>query len=361
MDFALIDNLMKEGDIDGAINTARDYVSKGIPTARALVNLLELFTKNAKNATVNLQENKIKVMLTCHWTDSKTICKLWHKMSEDGNGVWGDLQIVDSLPADFQVIVNSPLEMQFLPDDRVILFRMEPKMEENGGIWKAWADPDPDRTRFLFSGYHKNQLNNLEWHLRATFGELMNSSPEKTATDSRISTVLSSKFTDPGHKLRVQFAKFIERRFQEDARGDDAGAAGIDVFGSNVFSWKKYMGSLPSHEKDAALLPYKYTFNAENHSIDNYCTEKIVDGILSECLTFYWGCPNLETHIDPRAFVRLELVDFEKDYQLILRAVKEDWWSDRIQIIREEKRRILTQLQFFPRVAAIIESARARV
>ena len=77
----------------------------------------------------------------------------------------------------------------------------------------------------------------------------------------------------------------------------------IHVYGSNKFLWNQYNGSLPYHKKDEALLPYKYTFNVENNSIKNYCTEKLIDGILSETLVFYSGCYNIREYIDKRAFV----------------------------------------------------------
>jgi hypothetical protein len=34
----------------------------------------------------------------------------------------------------------------------------------------------------------------------------------------------------------------------------------------------------------------------------------------------------------------------------VKKAIEEDWWSQRLPYIREAKRRILTELQFFPRL-----------
>ena len=118
------------------------------------------------------------------------------------------------------------------------------------------------------------------------------------------------------------------------------------------------MGPLPPHDKNGGLLQYKYTFNAENHSIRNYYTEKLIDGILAECLVFYWGCPNVKDYIDERAYVQLELVDFEKDYQTVQKAINEDWHSQRLPYIREAKKKILDELQFFPRLEKILNNLR---
>ena len=111
-----------------------------------------------------------------------------------------------------------------------------------------------------------------------------------------------------------------------------------------------------TNKKDDSLLPYKYSFNCENHSIKNYCTEKLIDGILSETLTFYSGCYNVKDYIDEKAFVYLELSNFEKDYQTIKTAIEEDWWSQRLPFIKEAKKKILNDLQFFPRLHKIINS-----
>ena len=67
--------------------------------------------------------------------------------------------------------------------------------------------------------------------------------------------------------------------------------------------WNNYKGSLPYHQKDQSILPYKYSFNVENFEIKNYYTEKLIDGILGETLVFYHGCPNIKDLIDERAYV----------------------------------------------------------
>jgi hypothetical protein len=39
---------------------------------------------------------------------------------------------------------------------------------------------------------------------------------------------------------------------------------------------------------------------------------------------------------------------------MIKQAIEEDWWSQRIEIIRKEKRKILDELAFFPTIDKII-------
>jgi hypothetical protein len=155
--------------------------------------------------------------------------------------------------------------------------------------------------------------------------------------------VLSDKYQDPGHIKRIDFIRFLETKGME-----------VHVYGGNKFEWKNYKGTLPFQCKDDAMFPYKYVFNAENHEIRNYYTEKLIDGILAECLVFYWGCPNIRDFIDPEAYVKLELDDFEKDFQTIRRAINENWWEKRLPIIQKEKERILNYYQFFPRLERIL-------
>ena len=92
----------------------------------------------------------------------------------------------------------------------------------------------------------------------------------------------------------------------------------------------------------------------ENNYQPNFITEKLWEPILCETLVFYYGCPNVTDYIDSRAFVQLDITDFEKSYQIIKQALNEDWWSQRIDIIRQEKHRILNELSFFPTIEKII-------
>jgi hypothetical protein len=94
----------------------------------------------------------------------------------------------------------------------------------------------------------------------------------------------------------------------------------------------------------------------ENNYEKDFITEKLWEPILCEALVFYYGCPNVSEYIDPAAFVQLDITNFEKSYEIIKRAIEEDWWSQRIDIIRREKNRILNELGFFPRISKIINN-----
>ncbi len=93
----------------------------------------------------------------------------------------------------------------------------------------------------------------------------------------------------------------------------------------------------------------------ENNYEVNYVTEKLWEPILCECLCFYYGCPNVADYVDSRAYVQLDMNDFDKSYEIMAQAVREDWWSQRIEHIKKEKHRILNEMQFCPRIEKIIQ------
>ena len=265
-----------------------------------------------------------------------------------GNYTWNNIKIVLDDPEYF-VVINAPPSHITLTDDekkKTIVFRMEPYMDtKNSFYWGEWGRLDESKF-FRVCSHDKNILNynNNEWHINKTYTELKNMRVEKDEKlDNIISTVLSSKYTDIGHIKRIDFVKFLEKKGIQ-----------IDVFGSDKFSYKSYKGVLPCHEKDNAMFPYKYVFNAENNSIKNYYTEKLIDGILAECLVFYSGCFNIRDFIDERAYIYLELLNFEEDYKKIKKAIEDNEWEKRIDIIRSQKEKILEYLQFFPRLERII-------
>jgi hypothetical protein len=131
----------------------------------------------------------------------------------------------------------------------------------------------------------------------------------------------------------------------------------INVFGrENYHQFKSYIGPLKDDDKMNGLLPYKYHFAAENNSEYGYATEKIWEPILCESLCFYWGCPNLHEYIDPQSYVELPLDNFEESLKIVKQAIDEDWWSQRIDVIRREKHKILNELGFFPTLNKLITS-----
>ena len=337
----MIDNLLAENKYNEVLNFCLEN------NASSYAKLIEMALQHrgifSGVTPATTSESKIRVLMLCNWCSSQQLIDTWNNMSENGNYSWKNIQIVASEPCDYYCIINKPPDDATYDPDKTIVFRMEPYMEKDVTQWGAFAKPDP--AHFKFVGFHDTQYNNNEWHLSKTYQQLCNESVEKNAELSHVlSTVLSDKYKDPGHIKRVDFVKFIEKKMD------------VHVYGSDKFLWKNYKGELPHHAKDDGLFPYKYSFNVENHSIKNYYTEKLIDGILAETLVFYSGCFNVRDYIDERAFVYLELSNFEHDYQVVKKAIEEDWHTKRLPYIQEAKKKILTELQFFPRLEKIINT-----
>ena len=350
----MIDNLLAENNYHEAINLCKENGADSLVRLMTLALEHKLLQYTPEEKKKDKEEEKkeddqlIRVLLMCSWCSSQQLIETWNTMSEDGNYRWKNIKIVAEEPCDYYCIINKPPPNNTVKYDpqKTFLFRMEPYMEKDERQWGEFAKPDA--SKFKFVGYHDTQYNNNEWHLSKTYMELNNDEEkiEKNPELSNVlSTILSDKYKDPGHIKRVDFIKFIEKKID------------VHVFGSDKFLWKNYKGSLPYHAKDDSLLPYKYSFNVENHSIKNYYTEKLIDGILAETLVFYSGCFNVRDYIDEKAFVYLELSNFEHDYQVVRKAIEEDWYTQRLPYIKEAKKKLLNELQFFPRLHKLINTS----
>jgi hypothetical protein len=291
----------------------------------------------------------IKLKMLCNWCSSEQLCKEWSTMSYEGCIQYeGCLQLTsseDQGEIDYYVIINSPPAGAHYIPEKTIVFQMEPWIEDpskNWGVktWGDWATPDPQKFFKVFT--HKTHLNNVQWQIDYPFYN----KPVVELKQDKVAAICSQKNFDKGHLLRNNFIKYIDFSGTLDM---------VDVFGrENYHQFKSYKGPVPADNKYNVYAFYKYVLAVENNSEHNYATEKLWEAILCESLCFYWGCPNLEDHIDARAFVRLPLEDPVAALQIIQQAIAEDWWTERIAVIKQMKERLLNELGFFPRMAALL-------
>jgi len=294
--------------------------------------------------------NKIRVKMLCNWCTSTQLCNEWNHMSK-GNFTWNNIQITDSNEnIDYFVIINKPLnDNEFFIPEKTIIFQMEPwcsDPKQNWGVktWGKWAKPDTNK--FLQVRTHDKYVNNAFWQLKTTYNEFKKEQIIKNK-GNLISTICSSKYFDPGHIKRIDFLKYIEQKNNPNVQ--------IQIYNyDNVHNFKNYQGPHPHGNKDVGIKPYKYYFMAENNEEYNFITEKIWEPLLTESLCFYWGCPNITEHINPEAFILLDLNDFEKSFNLMRDAIENNLWEKRLPIIRKEKERVLEYFAFFPTLERII-------
>lgn len=291
---------------------------------------------------------KFRVKLICNWDTSESVCKEWSDMCEN-DFTWKNIEITwKNINIDYYVIINKPLYNDYYDPSKTIIFQMEPWVNDEKCNWgvKTWGEWSvPDETKFLsVYGRKNNTYNNAFWQLGLKLPQLLDFKFEKI---NKISSICSSKYFDPGHILRIDLLKYIEEK--NDLI--------IDIYNKdNSLKWRNYKFPVTPHkDKYKGIVNYKYYFMIENNFEENFITEKIWEPILCETLVFYYGCPNVSKYINPLAYVELDITDFEKCYQTIKQAIEEDWWSQRIDIIRQEKEKILNELAFFPRIQKIIE------
>ena len=288
----------------------------------------------------------LRVKMIGNWCSSKQLCSEWSNMCEDFKSKWKNIEITcEDTNIDYYVIINFPFNMneQYDPK-RTIVFQMEPWIDDknkNWGVktWGEWANPDPNKFFKVFT--HKTHLNNVQWQVKWPF--YTTPIPVVKSKLNKIASICSHKNFDTGHILRNDFIKFVSDKNI------------LDVWGrQNYHSFTNYKGTIPDDNKFNVYISYKYCFTAENNSELNYATEKIWECILCECLCFYWGCPNLEEYIDPMSFVRLPLDDPVKSLEIIKQAIDEDWWSQRIDVIKKTKERLLNEIGFFPSLQKLL-------
>lgn len=298
------------------------------------------------------RDKEISVKIVGNWANPKFLMNYHSRMLKNQKR-WNNLVLTDKPTADYYAIMNYCNKAEYDPSLSIV-FQMEPmrlNKPGNYGIksWGQWANPN--RSQFLQVRDHAFSPNNSEWHLAKTYNQLLNEVIQKSDEGlTAVSAVTSDKKLDDGHILRINFLKYIEQKHQNTEK-----PFSLDIWGKcSSIGFKNYLGELPDHNKVNGLYPYKYTIAVENNSEHNYFTEKINDAILSECLCFYWGCPNLEEYFED-AFIRLELNDFEHDYQIMVNAIQNHEWEKRLGAIRTAKSKILNNLQIMPTLDKIIQ------
>ena len=309
-----------------------------------------IYIKNNILNNFNNSNHKIFIKMLCNWCSSKQLCDDWNRMSK-GNYTWNNIQMTSTNNKDlidYFVIINKTDE--FYDPSRTIIFQMEPWCYDPNATWgvKTWGEwSEPDENKFLHVRTHKKYYNNCFWQLSTTYTQFKNNSVDLTKKFNWISSICSSKYFDIGHIKRIDFIKFIESKNDPIVK--------IDIYNSDNFhNFIGYKGPHPINNKDIGIIPYKYYFMCENNDEKNFITEKIWEPLLTETLCFYWGCSNISDHINPLAFVYLDMNDFQKSFDIIKHAISNDLWSQRINYIREEKQKVLDYFNFFPTLENIL-------
>lgn len=275
-------------------------------------------------------------MLGHFWENSEKLHREFSKMVDDSN-----ISFTTEDP-DYYIIINKPKEGDVYDPTKTLVFTMEPlaKDSEHGThTWGEWGNPDPEK--FLYV-HGKNNLNLVQWRMTTPLSEI----PllYSKGKHNRVASILSWKNYFIGHQHRNHFAKLLDEEGLLDSYGKD-----------NFHKLKNFKGLVPNDDSAQVIAKYQYYFMIENNDENNYATEKIWEPILCETLCFYWGCPNLEEYIPEKAFVRLDMNNYEKSLQTVKTAISENWWEQRLPFIREAKQKIIRDYNFGTTISNILK------
>lgn len=183
----------------------------------------------------------------------------------------------------------------------------------------------------------------LTWFVGATFEQdgtnrfpmnyedIRRANPEKTKL---ISVISSNKAFSRGHVDRLRFMEKLKERY-----GDK-----IDIYGR---------GNRGFADKWEVLAPYKYHIVIENSTGDYYWTEKLADCYLAGTFPIYHGCTNISDFFPDRAFVPVDIRNFDRTAEIIDATIAADLYTERQQELAVSKQLVLDKYNMFNFIAKI--------
>lgn len=247
--------------------------------------------------------------------------------TKDHDYTWKDIQLTCNEDYDYAVVIDAVFTQNYFDPSKTILFRMEPKLlRELFNNYQQQVKPET-----FLKVYDFNIL--WTWVGFSDYNQFFTESFEKSKI---LSSIISTNQATPGHTDRLRFLFYLDKLAYFHHYGDERGRSGY-FNGLN-----SYRGKIAT--KKEGLIPYKYHFNAENSYEYNYFSEKFIDALLCECLAFYAGCLNLEDYIDKDAFIRVDLKNPEQSLEIVRLSIEHNEWEKRIDLIRQEKKKVLEEL-----------------
>ena len=192
-----------------------------------------------------------------------------------------------------------------------------------------WELPHPRR---IYSQPAMRWYYGKEGSRPRTWREMVAANPVKTR---QLATVAASK----QHKTRVH------QRRDEFIRTLQGVYPGLDIFGRGI---------RPITDKAEAIDTYYHHLAIENHVARHHWTEKLADCFLGLALPFYAGCPNAADYFPEESFVPIDIYRAEDAVASIRKIFHDKEYDRRLPALREARRRLLEEYNFFAVISAII-------
>lgn len=180
---------------------------------------------------------------------------------------------------------------------------------------------------------YDKQLNGFNPNKYLSANDLLNM--DFSAKTKLISVITSNKTLSKGHRKRLDFVMYLQ-----SILGDK-----LEIFGS---------GFNEIADKMDALKDFKYTVVIENSQHPHYWTEKLADAFLCECYPIYFGCSNIHDYFEADSLSLINIYDKISSGKLIEDVLDKNFYANKISSIKEGKRRILTDYNFFWKLKSLL-------
>jgi hypothetical protein len=278
----------------------------------------------------------VNIKLHTNWCSDVEFREHFNRSTIGGDYIWKDMYLTLDENYDYLCVFNYPAN-HIQDTSNVILFECEPPESVHTKCHNDFISG-----RKFFKVYDTKSYHNMDkWYISLNYRQLCD--PSLFIKTKVMSGIVSGLNGLEGHKDRLKFVNLLD------------GIDGYNHFGRNGPPIKSYKGAL--NNKEDGMRRYKYHFNGENSYSDGYFTEKLIDAILCECLCFYSGCPNVGKYIDERCFIRLNLKNQEESLAIVKTAIENNEWEKRIDYIRQEKNKLMTEMNPLNIIWKIVNNA----
>ena len=259
---------------------------------------------------------------------------------------WGDISFTtDAVEAcDYLICLQRPSRSinVSIPPGNAWIIMQEPPVKWFEFYKRSYRYFDKVYTYFPYrrDNYEGTLQPVLPWHIHKSYDELSAITRDKLGRkEDTLTWVTSNKSNWPGQKQRMVLVELLKSNLEAFA-----------LYGQGF----EYV-----EDKFDVLFPSRYVMAIENFSTKDYWTEKFMDAILSWCLPFYWGAPNLEEYFPAESFIRVDISNPKESEARIKSAMEKNEWEKRLPAIAEARDLILNKYQFFPYITEMIRKSAA--
>ena len=238
-----------------------------------------------------------------------------------GNMLWDNIEFTngDNL-IDYYIIINEPSDNNYFLPSKTIVFYTKPNYKYNNeNSWFSKLVNKNDGKDFLQVRNYEQFLAPFIWNIDKSYFELKN--------------------------------KSIEKKYNKILIDNDINDSIISSLLSNGLSLETNTGL--DNQSD-----YKFSIIIDNdeEKVSNNISQKLLNSIVCESLTFYSTKKNISGHINPESFILIDIENIDDTVTIIKNALKDNSFERRFEIIKQEKNKILDNYNLMPMIYNIINN-----